>query len=118
MEENRRRTRSDPEFELLDTGVFDDNRYFDVFVEYAKASPDDIFVRITAANRGPESAPLHILPTLWFRNTWSWGRTGEGYWPKPRICAEGENTLIAEHASLGKYPAGDRAGRRPAAHGK
>src|SRR5438105_11841115 len=82
LEENRRRTRQDFEFELMDTGVFDQNRYFDIFVEYAKASPDDIFVRITAANRGPESAPLHILPTLWFRNTWSWGRTGEGYWPK------------------------------------
>ena len=103
VEENRRRTRGDPEFELLDTGIFDGNRYFDIFVEYAKAAPDDIFVRITAANRGPESAPLHILPTLWFRNTWSWGRTGEGYWPRPRIAAEGENTLIAEHASLGKY---------------
>jgi hypothetical protein len=103
VEENGRRTRQDPEFELLETGVFDGNRYFDVFVEYAKASPDDIFVRITVANRGPEAAPLHILPTLWFRNTWSWGRKGEGYWPKPRIFAQGENTLVAEHASLGKY---------------
>jgi hypothetical protein len=111
-EENRRRTRNDPEFELIDTGVFDHNRYFDIFVEYAKASPDDIFVRITAANRGPENAPLHIVPTLWFRNTWSWGRAGEGYWPKPAIAAQGENTLVAEHASLGRYrleiePGGD-----------
>ena len=66
------------EFELADTGVFDDDRYFDVFAEYAKASPDDMLIRITVANRGPEAAPLHVLPTLWFRNTWSWGRTRRG----------------------------------------
>ena len=72
VEENRGRGRNAPEFELLDTGVFDDNRYFDVFVEYAKASPEDILVRITVANRGPEAASLDLLPTLWFRNTWSW----------------------------------------------
>ncbi len=72
VEENGRRGRRDSEFELMDTGVFDDNRYFDVFVEYAKAGIDDILIRITAYNRGPESAPLHLLPTLWFRNTWSW----------------------------------------------
>ncbi len=70
--QNRRRGRHDPEYELLDTGIFDDDRYFDVFVEYAKNSPDDILVRISAANRGPEAATLHVLPTLWFRNTWSW----------------------------------------------
>src|SRR5205823_6162411 len=81
VEEGRRGARSDPEFELVDTGIFDANRYFDIFVEYAKASTDDIFVRITGVNRGPAPAPLHILPTLWFRNTWSWGRTGAGYWP-------------------------------------
>ena len=61
------------EFELLDTGVFDDDRYFDVFVEYAKAGPEDILVRISMHNRGPEAARLRVLPTLWFRNTWSWG---------------------------------------------
>jgi hypothetical protein len=72
-EENRRRTRNDPEFELLDTGVFEGDRYFDVFVEYAKAAPDDILVRITAFNRGPQAASLDVLPTIWFRNTWSWG---------------------------------------------
>ncbi len=72
VEENGRRGRRDSEFELMDTGVFDDNRYFDVFVEYAKAGIDDILIRITAYNRGPEAAPLHLLPTLWFRNTWSW----------------------------------------------
>ena len=72
--ENRRRTKMDFEYELLDTGVFEGNRYFDVFVEYAKASPEDILCRITVANRGPEPAPLHLLPTIWFRNRWTWGR--------------------------------------------
>jgi hypothetical protein len=73
VEENGRRSRLDPEYELLDTGVFDQDRYFDVFVEYAKAGPEDILIRITAHNRGPDAAELHLLPTLWFRNTWSWG---------------------------------------------
>jgi hypothetical protein len=71
--ENQRRTRLEPEFDLLDTGIFDEDRYFDVFVEYAKASPEDILVRIQVINRGPDSAALHLLPTIWFRNTWSWG---------------------------------------------
>jgi hypothetical protein len=74
VEENRRRGKQSPEFELLDTGVFDQDRYFDVLVEYAKATPEDILIRITAYNRGPEPAKLDLLPTLWFRNTWSWGR--------------------------------------------
>ncbi|HXE76367.1 MAG TPA: glucosidase [Candidatus Xenobia bacterium] len=73
VEENRRRGKLEREFELLDTGVFDDNRYFDVFVEYAKADPEDILIRLTVYNRGPEAAELHLLPTLWFRNTWLWG---------------------------------------------
>ena len=103
VEENRRRGRTDGEFELADTGVFDDGRYFDVTVEYAKAGPDDVLVRLTIANRGPEAAPLHVLPTLWFRNTWSWGRSGEGYWPKPRIARAGEGAISAEHASLGRF---------------
>ena len=77
VEENRRRGRGAPEFELLDTGVFDDDRYFDVIVEYAKAGVDDILVRITATNRGPAAAPLHLLPTLWFRNTWAWDVGGQ-----------------------------------------
>ena len=81
VEENRRRTRNDPEYELIDTGVFEGDRYFDVFVEYAKAAPDDILVRIRAVNRGPDAAPLHLLPTLWFRNDWSWYPDK----PKPRI---------------------------------
>src|SRR5205814_914380 len=71
-DENRSRVRSQPEYELLDTGIFDGNRYFDVFAEYAKNSPDDILIRITVFNRGPETATLHLLPTIWFRNTWSW----------------------------------------------
>src|SRR5438552_2025897 len=74
VEENRRRGKQDPEFELLDTGVFDEDRYFDVLVEYAKATPEEILIRITASNRGPERAPLRVLPTLWLRNTWSFGR--------------------------------------------
>src|SRR5207245_6720628 len=74
VEENRSRGKQDPEFELLDTGVFDDNRNFDVFVEYAKADAEDILIRITVTNRGPESANLRVLPTICFRNTWSWGQ--------------------------------------------
>jgi hypothetical protein len=97
VEENRRRGREQPEFELLDTGVFDDGRYFDVFVEYAKADVEDILIRITAVNRGPEPAPLHLLPTLWFRNTWSWGRdlrrpvVRTGAPVPPAVCAEMEH---------------------------
>jgi hypothetical protein len=102
-EENRRRTRRDPEFEVLDTGVFDGDRYFDVFAEYAKASPDDVLIRLTVVNRGPEPATLHLLPTLWFRNTWSWGRTGEGYWPRGRITRHDATSLAARHASLGSF---------------
>jgi hypothetical protein len=102
VDENRRRTRHDPEFELLDTGVLDGGRFFDVIVEYAKASPDDVLVRITVANRGPAAAALHLLPSLWFRNTWAWGRTGEGYWPRPVIRHAGDGLLVAEHATLGR----------------
>ena len=76
VEENRRRGKNDPEFELIDTGVFEANRYFDVVTEYAKHSPSDIFIRITVHNRGPETADIHVLPQLWFRNTWSWGYPG------------------------------------------
>jgi len=72
-QENGRRGRQELEFELLDTGIFEENRYFDVFIEYAKAAPEDILIRIEVVNRGPESAPLQVLPTVWFRNTWSWG---------------------------------------------
>src|ERR1700691_2021675 len=83
VQENRRRSKSEPEYELLDTGVFDEDRYFDVFVEYAKAAPEDMCIRITAINRGPETATLHLLPTLWFRNTWSWPEKGS----KPALNA-------------------------------
>jgi hypothetical protein len=72
VDENRRRGRGAPEFELVDTGIFDDDRYFDVVVEYAKADADDLVMRVTVANRGPDAAPIHVLPTAWFRNTWSW----------------------------------------------
>src|SRR6059036_2742321 len=83
VEENRRRGRQDPEFELLDTGVFDENRYFDVFVEYAKADVEDILIRITVANRGLEPASLALLPTIWFRNTWAWNKNE----PRPFMAA-------------------------------
>ncbi|HEY7611393.1 MAG TPA: hypothetical protein VH764_00250, partial [Gemmatimonadales bacterium] len=102
VRENRGRGKTDPEFELADTGVFDDRRYFDVFAEYAKAGPDDIAVRITIANRGPDQATIHLLPTLWFRNTWSWGRTGEGHTDKPRLRRRGA-AIVAEHSMLGEY---------------
>ncbi|MDQ1474392.1 MAG: hypothetical protein QOJ99_5872, partial [Bryobacterales bacterium] len=83
LQENRNRSREDREFELHDTGIFAENRYFDVQVEYAKASENDILIRLRIDNRGPEPWTLHVLPTLWFRNGWSWGRSGEGYWCKP-----------------------------------
>jgi hypothetical protein len=102
VRENRSRGKSEPEFELADTGVFDDGRYFDVFAEYAKAGPDDIAIRITVANRGPEAATIHLLPTLWFRNTWSWGREGEGYTDKPRL-RRSDAAIVAEHPVLGEY---------------
>ncbi|MBI4660709.1 MAG: glucosidase, partial [Verrucomicrobia bacterium] len=102
LEENRRLGKTDPEYELMDTGVFDGSAYFDVFAEYAKNSPNDIFIRITVANRGPEQATIHVLPTLWFRNTWSWGRVHEGSAARPSISREKDNLLVASHASLGQ----------------
>jgi hypothetical protein len=96
---NGRRSKQDMEYELLDTGVFAEDRYFDVIVEYAKAAPDDILMVVTAANRGPERATLHLLPTLWFRNTWSWGDES----PKPAIAAmEGPGELSTARASHGE----------------
>ncbi|MBV9688411.1 MAG: hypothetical protein JO202_01750 [Ktedonobacteraceae bacterium] len=103
IEENRRRSRKDPEFELTDTGIFDHNCYFDVFAEYAKASPDDILIRITVANRASEAAVIHLLPTLWFRNTWMWGQSGEGYGPQPQMRETGDGALLAEHNTLGTF---------------
>ncbi len=103
VEENARRGRPDPEFELMDTGVFEESRYFDVTVEYAKANFDDVLVRISAVNRGPEPVELHLLPTLWFRNTWDWDVGA----PKPRLSAPegvaGAATIAVEHPSLGFY---------------
>ncbi len=102
--ENGRKTRADDEFELVDTGVFDDDRYFDIFVEYAKAGPRDILVRITAHNRGPERRPLHLLPQLWFRNTWSWEEGAEKpvlSWLPP--IEDRPGTVAAEHPVLGRY---------------
>jgi hypothetical protein len=103
VEENRRRGRTEPEFDLADTGAFDGGRYFDVFAEYAKASPNDVLARFTIHNRGPEAAALHVLHSFWFRNTWSWGRWGESYWPKPRITRAAAGSLLAEHSALGRF---------------
>jgi hypothetical protein len=99
--ENRRRDRRAPEFELIDTGVFDGDRYFDVVVEYAKCAPDDILVRITATNRGSDAAELHLLPTLWYRNTWSWDTAGPER-PVMRVGEDSRHTIVeTEHPSLG-----------------
>jgi hypothetical protein len=103
VEENRRRGKLDPEFELLDTGVFDGDRYFDVAIETAKASPRDTAIRITVANRGPDAAPLHVLPTLWLRNTWAWGRSGDLYPPRGEITCVGAGELAADAPGLGRY---------------
>ncbi len=97
--ENRRRTRQDPEFELEDTGIFRDNRYFDIQIEYAKASIDDILIRITVTNRGPDRATLHLLPTVWFRNTWSWNPSA----PRPAMKRSSDTTIEIEEETLGSY---------------
>ncbi len=95
IETNRRRGRQALEYELLDTGIFNEDRYFDVFVEYAKAAPEDLAIKITVVNRGPEAAPLHLLPTLWFRNTWTWSESG----PKPSLKGRKEDGfgIISAH---------------------
>jgi hypothetical protein len=97
VETNRARSRTDREYELVDTGLFDEGRYFDVFMEFAKATPEDILIQITAHNRGPESATLHLLPSLWFRNTWSWG--GVAGRPVLRYATPGQ--IAASHPDLG-----------------
>ncbi len=99
IETNRRRSREEFEYELLDTGVFDDDRYFDVFVEYAKRSPEDMLIRVTVHNRGPQAARLRVLPTLWFRNTWAWGDDNR----KPSLQSVGPGTIQAAHPVLGEY---------------
>jgi len=98
LQENHSRSRDQPEFELLDTGIFDDNRYFDVFIEYAKAGPEDMLMRVSVHNRGPEEAAVHVLPQLWFRNTWSW-RPGA----KKPVLREQDGSIVAEHEELGAY---------------
>lgn len=103
VHENQRRNKLDAEYELIDTGVFDDNRYFDVIAEYAKAAPDDILIRLTIANRADTAAEIHLLPTLFFRNTWSWGCTHEGCHPKPAIRLQRDGSLIAQHETLGRF---------------
>lgn len=100
---NAERTHHDPEYELTDTGIFDNDRYFDVFVEYAKADPEDILVRITVANRGPKAARLHLLPQLVFRNTWSWGETSESHLPRPVLEQQDDGSVLAEHETLGRF---------------
>ncbi len=106
-EENKRRNRDDSEFELADTGVFAGGRYFDVVVEYAKADCDDILIQLTALNRGPEAARLHLLPTLWLRNTWDWGSASEGsQWPKGTIVRHSAHQLRLDHPGLAAYVLG------------
>ncbi|MBO9204180.1 MULTISPECIES: MGH1-like glycoside hydrolase domain-containing protein [Niastella] len=96
IQENGRRSRQEPEFELIDTGIFDDDKYFDVFVEYAKAGTDDILIKITIHNRGKDAASLHVLPTVWFRNTWTWGR--HDY--KPTLYKNGDHAIRIDHERL------------------
>ena len=99
---NRRRSRLEPEYELIETGVFEDNRYFDVYVEYAKSAPEDVLVKISIANRGPEAAMLHVLPTLWFRNTWSWSEESEKPILRQLEAAKGQPVITAIHPELGQ----------------
>ncbi|HEX8750170.1 MAG TPA: glucosidase [Nitrospira sp.] len=133
LEENRRRSRTDPEFELIDTGCFDESRYFDVFVEYAKASPEDLCIRIHVINRGPDTAELTLLPTIWFRNTWSWGsdirrprlkqgepvnhmsviETNHDYYGVRRLLCEDQPTLLfTENETNTRRLYGDEEGSR------
>ena len=106
-EENAARSRDDREFELADTGVLDENRFFDVTMTYAKAAPDDVCIVIEATNHGPDAAPLHVLPQLWFRNTWAWGRDDR----RPSLHPFGPHELgigqvaavAAQHDFLGRY---------------
>ncbi len=100
---NARRTRLEREYEIHDTGVFDEQKYFDVFAEYAKATADDLLIRITVENRASETARLHVLPTLWFRNTWSWGTNHSSTKTKPDLRLSAPGTVLATHETLGDY---------------
>ena len=102
IEGNRSRDKRAPEYELVDTGIFDEDRYFDVFVEYAKAEPEDILVQITVRNRGPEPADIHVLPTVWFRNTWSWGGSDDKPQLKVAASAASVRAVSAKHRVLGE----------------
>ena len=116
IERNAHRGHHDREYELYDTGVFHENRYFTVTAEYAKSAPDEILIRLTVLNNGPETAQLHLLPTLWFRNSWIWGCRHEGCGLKPRIEKHDEHSLLADHESLGRfhfYYGHDPAGNAP-----
>ncbi|MCA8995341.1 MAG: glucosidase, partial [Planctomycetaceae bacterium] len=103
IEENSRRNRDEREYELIDTSVFDDNKYFDVHVEYAKAAPEDTLIRVTICNRGNDSARLHLLPTFWFRNFWDSNTTFEADHAKPSLALQPDGGLLAEDATLGRY---------------
>jgi len=103
LETNRQRSKQEPEFEITDTEAFAENRYFDVEIEYAKGAPDDILIQITATNRGPDPATLHLLPTIWFRNTWSWGRMAEETPSHPELFRRDDGRIEADHATLGNF---------------
>jgi hypothetical protein len=100
---NRQRSKLEPEFEITDTSAFAENRYFDVEVEYAKAGPDDILIQITVTNRGPETSKLHLLPSLWFRNTWAWGRMPEETSSRPHLRQQSQGCIEVDHATLGNF---------------
>ena len=95
LEENKRRTRNDPEFEIIDTGIFEQDAYFDVVTEYAKNAPDDLLIKITINNRGNNDAALNVMPTIWFRNRWAWGHTDY----KPELSAESANVISVSWGS-------------------
>ncbi|GEO09085.1 MGH1-like glycoside hydrolase domain-containing protein [Segetibacter aerophilus] len=97
VEENRKRDKLQPEYELMDTGIFDEDKYFDIFVEYAKATEEDLLIKITIHNRGDEDAALHVLPQLWFRNTWSWGYNNY----KPHLTSCDSGNVLVDHQALG-----------------
>jgi hypothetical protein len=103
VHKNQRHPREQPELELVDLGAFDGDRYFDVFAEYAKESPNNILIRITVANRSAKAAPVHVLPTLWFRNTWIWGCTHEGCWTRPTLQLRDDGIVHASHEQLGEF---------------
>jgi hypothetical protein len=99
VEENKKRTKLQPEYELIDTGIFNENKYFDIFIEYAKNDENDILIKITAFNRNCEAADIDIIPQIWFRNTWSWGI--DDY--KPQLSTENQNSIVVDHKELGLY---------------